>query len=245
MFIFNKNTQAAYLKRLLVIKEYTMKAIQPDRQPVLLDKLFFEGARSLSDIELLAVFISPDSPTSSLSLALDLINRLGDLRAVLHSPSIRLGLGESPFAQLQTAKEMCRRSDLIDLHKEGPLHNSRQTYAFLKKRLRDYKNETFVALFLDNQHRLLAYEELFSGTINAATVHIRPIIERILHFNAAALILAHNHPSGDSTASPQDISVTHKLRQALELIDVRLLDHIVIGDNEIYSIMADHKWSCH
>lgn len=115
----------------------------------------------------------------------------------------------------------------------------------MKKRLRDCKNETFVALFLDNQHRIIAYDELFFGTINTATIHPRPIIERVLKLNAAALILAHNHPSGVSDPSPQDIAVTERMREALELVDVRLLDHIIIGDNEVYSIIAEAKWVCH
>lgn len=110
--------------------------------------------------------------------------------------------------------------------------------------MRDYKNETFAALFLDNQHRVIAYEELFSGTINTATIHPRPIIERVLQLNAAALILAHNHPSGLSDASHQDIVVTERIREALELVDARLLDHIVIGDNEVYSIIAENKSIC-
>ncbi len=100
-------------------------------------------------------------------------------------------------------------------------------------------------MFLDNQHRILAYEELFTGTINTATIHFRPIVERILKLNAAALILAHNHPSGLSDASLQDREVTERLRHALELIDARLLDHLIIGDNEVYSIMHGMKWHCH
>ena len=133
----------------------------------------------------------------------------------------------------------------IHLQKDIQITNSKQTYTFLKKKLRDYKNETFAALFLDNQNRVIAYEELFSGTINAATVHPRPIIERVLQLNAAAVILAHNHPSGASEASHQDLTVTARIRDALDLVDARLLDHIIIGDNEVYSIMAESKWVCH
>ncbi len=102
----------------------------------------------------------------------------------------------------------------------------------------------FAALFLDSQHRVLAYEELFTGTINSATVHSRPIIERVLKLNAAAIILAHNHPSGLSDASHHDVEITERIRQALDLVDARLLDHLVIGDNEIYSIMSAMKWTC-
>ena len=110
--------------------------------------------------------------------------------------------------------------------------------------MRDKKNETFVALFLDSQHHILSYEELFTGTINTATVHPRPIIQRILKLNASAVILAHNHPSGLCDASQHDIAVTVRLRQALALVDAKLFDHLVIGDNEVYSITNKIKWPC-
>lgn len=226
-----------------------MTVVQSTRQLDLREKLLINGVQSLSDTELLAVFISSGSSKKScLQLAFDLIKHLGDLRAVLNANPQSFkqisGLGKVRYVQLQAVKEICRRSDFIHLQKETQITNSKQTYAYLKKRLRDYKNETFAALYLDNQHRIIAYEELFSGTINSATVHPRPIIERVLQLNAAALILAHNHPSGVSDASPQDLAVTERIRDALELVDARLLDHIVIGDNEVYSIIAESKWLC-
>jgi len=213
------------------------------------EKLLMSGAESLSDTELLAVFISSGSgKRSCLQLAHDLIRHLGDMRAILNAelPTFEQvpGLGLVRYVQLQAAREICRRSDFIALKRETQLLNSQQTVAFLKRQLRDKKNEVFAALFLDSQHRLLAYEVLFTGTINSSTVHSRPIIERTLKLNAAALILAHNHPSGLSDASHQDIEVTERIQQALELVDARLLDHFVIGDNEIYSIMSTMKWSC-
>jgi DNA repair protein RadC len=226
-----------------------MTDVQPKRQLNLREKLVTNGVQSLSDTELLAIFISSgSSKRSCLQLAADLLKQLGDLRAVLNADKYSFkqvhGLGEVRYVQLQAVKEICRRSDFINLQKETQITNSKQTYAYFKKRLRDYKNETFAALFLDNQHRIIAYEELFTGTINAATIHPRPIIERVLQLNAAALILAHNHPSGISDASHQDFAVTERIRDALELVDARLLDHIVIGDNEVFSIIAESKWIC-
>lgn len=214
------------------------------------EKLLTSGATSMSDIELLAVLISSGSAKKScMQLALDLINHFGDLRAVLNADAQAFqqiqGLGVVRYVQLQAAREICRRSDFIHLQKNTTLTNSQQTYSYLKRRLRDKKNETFVALFLDSQHRVIAYEELFTGTINSAAIHPRPIVERVLKLNAAALILAHNHPSGLSDASQQDRAVTERIRHALELVDVKLLDHLVIGDNEIYSIMNTVKWICH
>jgi DNA repair protein RadC len=226
-----------------------MTVVQPTRQFNLREKLLIQGVQSLSDTELLAVFISSGSGKKScLQLASDLIHNLGDVRKILNTTEQSFsqvpGLGMVRYVQLQAVKELCRRSDFIDLQKQSQITNSQQTYAYLKKRLRDYKNETFAALFLDNQHRIIAYEELFFGTINSASVHPRPIVERVLQLNAAAVILAHNHPSGLSDASHQDLAVTERIREALELIDTRLLDHIVIGDNEVYSIIAEHKWPC-
>lgn len=214
------------------------------------EKLFNQGSASLSDAELLAVFISSGSGKKScIQLGLDLLQHLQNLRNVLtadiHSFKQVHGLGEVRYAQLQAVREICRRSDFIDLQKGIPLENGLQAHAFLKRQLRDKKNETFAAIFLDNQHRVLAYQELFQGTINSANVHARPIIEQVLKINAAAIILAHNHPSGHSNASYQDISVTERIARALELVDVRLLDHVVIGDNEVYSIMQRKKWDCY
>ncbi|MFI4918790.1 MAG: DNA repair protein RadC [Legionellales bacterium] len=227
-----------------------MTFVKSTRQLDLREKVLINGVQNLSDTELLAVFISSGSGKKScVQLAFDLIKHLGDLRGVLNADSLSFkqvpGLGDVRYVQLQAVKEICRRSDFIHLQKGIQITNSKQSYAYLKKRLRDYKNETFAALFLDNQNRVIAYEELFTGTINSATVHPRPIVARVLQLNAAALILAHNHPSGVSDASQQDLAVTWRIRDALELIDVRLLDHIVIGDNEVYSILAENKWACH
>lgn len=226
-----------------------MRDLQPHQQLHLREKLLIDGVQSLSDIELLAVFISSGtSKKSCLQLAFELMEQLGDLRAILNANPQQFqaiaGLGAVRYVQLQAVKELCRRSDFIQLQKDIPITNSKQTYSYLKKRLRDYKNETFAALFLDSQYRIIAYEELFSGTINTATIHPRPIVERVLQLNAAALILAHNHPSGISDASHQDFAVTKRLKEALELVDAHLLDHIVIGDNEVYSIVAEHKSDC-
>jgi DNA repair protein RadC len=213
------------------------------------EKLLTNGAQSLSDTELLAVFISSGNrQRSCMQLASDLIQHVGDLRTILNADLQTFrqisGLGLVRYVQLQAAREICRRNDFIYLQKDIQLVNSQQTYTFFKRQLRDKKNEVVAALFLDTQNRVLAYEELFFGSIDSATIHSRPIIERVLQLNAAALILAHNHPSGLSDASRHDLEATERLRQALELVDVRLLDHLVVGDNEIYSISTAMKWDC-
>lgn len=222
---------------------------RPARELRVREKLLNYGPQSLSDTELLAAFIgSGNSKKSCIELAYDLINQLGDLRQILTTDFTTFqqipGLGAARYTQLQAAREICRRSDFIRLQKSTPLTNTHQTHTYLKRQLRDKRNETVAALFLDSQYRVLAYEELFTGTLNTATVHPRIIIERVLKFNAAALILAHNHPSGLSDASRQDVTITKRISRALELIDAQLLDHIVIGDNEVYSIMNTMKWAC-
>lgn len=220
-------------------------------QPLRLrEKLATLGAHTLSDAELLAIFISSGSgKRSCLQLAFDLIRHLGDLRAVinadLNSFSQVPGLGMVRYLQLQAAREMCRRSDFIFLQKEQCLANSQETRAYIKRQLRDKKNETFAVIYLDSQNRVISYEELFQGSINSASVHARPLIARVLQLNAASVILAHNHPSGLSDASAQDVSVTKRLQHALDLVDVQLLDHLIVGDNEIYSVLTNLKWYCH
>lgn len=143
-----------------------MTFVQTTRQLNLRERLLTNGVQSLSDTELLAIFISSGSgKRSCLQLAADLLRHLGDLRGVLNANQQHFqqvpGLGEVRYTQLQAVKEICRRSDFIQLQKESQITNSKQTYAYLKKRLRDYKNETFAAIFLDNQHRIISYEELF------------------------------------------------------------------------------------
>lgn len=214
------------------------------------EKLLTSGANSLSDMELLAILISSGSRQKScVELAFDLLNHFGDLRTVINASPESFqqvhGLGIVRYVQLQAAKEICRRSDFIDLQKHVTLNNTQQTHSFLKRQLRDHKNETVSAIFLDNQHRVIVYETLFYGTINCATIHPRPIVERALHLNAAAIILAHNHPSGLSDPSRDDKDMTVHLQKALRLIDVQLLDHLIIGDNEVYSIMNRVKLVCH
>lgn len=224
-------------------------ATQPTQQPRVREKLLDSGASSLSDAELLAVFISSgNAKKSCVELAHELLAQFGDLRSILNAnfKTFRQisGLGIVRYSQLQAARELCHRSDFISLQKEVQLTSSKQSGAFLKRKLRDKKNEIFVALFLDSQYRVLTYEELFHGSISGTSIHPRPIIERAMTLNAAALIVAHNHPSGISDASPEDIQTTQVLQQALNLMDIKLLDHLVIGDNEVYSIMNTMKWPC-
>ncbi|WP_367606326.1 DNA repair protein RadC [Legionella sp. W05-934-2] len=213
------------------------------------ERLILSGAKTLSDVELIAILISSGNQNqSSIALAQTLFDHFGSLRALLntnlHTFCQIKGLGPVRFAQLQAAKEIIHRNEMTQLQKLPQLTSSDQTFALLKKLLRDEKNEVFIALFLDNQHRVIAYEPLFRGSINSTTIYLRPIIERIIAHNAAAIILAHNHPSGVSDASAEDFAITDKIKKAIGILDTRLLDHIVIGDNEAFSIFNEQKWLC-
>ena len=145
------------------------------------------------------------------------------------------GLGTAKYVQLQAGLEMARRYLAERLVRGDALTSPQDTRDFLMARLRGYPHEVFACLFLDNRHRMLSFEELFSGTIDGASVHPREIVKRALSHNAAAVILAHNHPSGVAEPSRADEMLTRRLKDALALIDVRTLDHIVIGDGEAVS----------
>lgn len=214
------------------------------------EKLLHYGAESLSDVELLAAFISSGSgKTSCLQIAQNLLYHVGDFRTLLNADFATFqqvaGVGVVRFVQLQAVREICRRSDWISLQKGPQLTDSQAVGVYLKRRLRDKKYETLVALYLDNHYCVVAYEELCTGSIHTVSIQPRMLIERSLKFNAAALILAHNHPSGECEASVEDISITEHLYTTLACVDIRLLDHLVIGDNQVYSIMSKTKLACH
>ena len=115
--------------------------------------------------------------------------------------------------------------------------------SYLPTQLAHYEHETFWCLFLDNQHRILGFEKLFTGTIDQASVYPREVVKRTLQLNAAAVIFAHNHPSGISVASQSDIDITHKLKSALALIDVKVLDHFIVGADEVTSLAELGQWT--
>ena len=139
-------------------------------------------------------------------------------------------------AQLQAVLEMGRRHLSEQFERGNPLLSPEHTAQFLQARLRDYPYEVFAVLFLDNRHRVMAFEELFRGTIDGASVHPREVVRRALQLNAAAVILSHNHPSGVAEPSQSDQRITTRLREALALVDIRVLDHLVIGDGDCCSL---------
>ncbi len=205
------------------------------------ERLLAHGAESLSDAQLLAIFLRTGvRGRSAVDLARDLLDRFGSLRELLAAPQASFcdapGLGSAKYAQLQAVLEMGRRHLFETLARGKRLTSPAQTMQFLASRLRDYEHEVFAVLFLDNRHRVLAFEELFRGTIDGASVHPREVVKRALQHNAAAVILSHNHPSGVAEPSAADRSITQRLRDALGLVDIRVLDHIIVGDDTCCSL---------
>ncbi|BBR56475.1 MULTISPECIES: RadC family protein [Pseudomonas] len=210
------------------------------------EKLLQRGAAVLSDAELLAVLLgSGVAGRNVLDLSRGLLMRFGGLRqfleadrdAVLREP----GLGLVKYAQLQALLEIGRRYLDESISREAVLENPASVRRYLKSRLRHEASEVFGCLFLDTKHRPLAFEVLFRGTINRASVYPREVVRRSLLHNAAALILCHNHPSGHSEPSEDDVHMTLVLKRALALIDVRVLDHVIVGDGEPLS-MIEQGW---
>lgn len=204
------------------------------------EKLLARGPQSLSDAELLAIFLRTGlQGITAVDLARRLLTEFGGLRGLLEADlaafSSHKGLGPAKYAQLQAALEMARRHLWERLQRGDPLGSPEETRRFLLARLRDYPHEVFACLLLDNRHRVIAFEELFRGTIDAASVYPREVVKLALTRNAAALIVAHNHPSGVAEPSRADELLTRRLRDALALVDIRLLDHFVIGDGEAVS----------
>lgn len=208
------------------------------------EKLLRRGAAALTDAELLAIFLRTGvRGKSAVDMARDLLNEFGSLRALLDADQQRFcqcnGLGNAKYTQLQAVLEMARRHFNEILQRGEALTNPDITRAYLSAQLRGYSYEVFACLFLDNQHRVIKLEELFRGTIDSASVYPREVAKRVLHHNAAAVIFAHNHPSGICEPSQADKHITDKLKQALALFDIRVLDHFIIGDGSPYSF-AEH-----
>jgi DNA repair protein RadC len=204
------------------------------------EKLLDRGAQALSDAELLAIFLRTGMRgKTAVDLARELLAEFSGLRGLFAAEKSRLcaapGLGPAKCAQLQAVLEMARRHLGESLQRGAPLTDPAATRRYLVAQLRDRLQEVFCCLYLDNRHRVIAFDELFHGTLDGASVHPREVVRKILAHNAAAVIFAHNHPSGVAEPSDADRRLTQRLKEALTLVDVRLLDHFVIGDGEAVS----------
>jgi len=199
------------------------------------EKLLQFGAHALSEAELLAILLRTGTRGfSAVDVARALLAEFGSLRGLLTAEQDRVcqapGVGLARYAVLQAAVELARRHYRELMMAGSALANPRATREFLRMKLRDLPHEVFCCVFLDNRHRVIAFEELFRGTIDGASVHPREVVKRALAKNAAAVILAHNHPSGIAEPSQADELITRRLKEALGLVDIRVLDHLVIGD---------------
>jgi len=205
------------------------------------EKLLAHGPGALSDAELLAIFLRTGIPgRNAVDLARDLLAEHGGLRTLLGLSQRDFcrapGLGQAKYAQLQAVLEMARRHLGESLKRGEVMSRPEEVRRFLQSQLRDHPFEVFACLYLDNRHRVIAFRELFRGTIDQASVHPREVVRAALDCNAAAVILAHNHPSGVAEPSRADEELTRRLKQALALVDIRVLDHLIVGDGPCVSM---------
>lgn len=206
------------------------------------EKLLQRGPQSLSDAELLAILLRIGARgKTAVDMARELLAEFEGLRGLLAADQNRLchtpGLGHAKYAQLQAALELARRHLGESLQRGAPLTDPAATRRYLIAQLRDRTHEVFCCLYLDNRHRVIAFEELFQGTLDGASVHPREVLRKVLAHNAAAVIFAHNHPSGVAEPSDADRRLTQRLKDSLALVEVRVLDHFVVGDGEAASFV--------
>ncbi len=210
------------------------------------EKLLEQGAEALSDAELLAIFLRTGiAGTDAVSLARQLLQHFGGLKPLLAASQTEFcqarGLGEAKYVQLQAVLELSRRFLQQQLQRETVFSEPELVRKYLSHLLSHEQREVFMVLYLDNQHRMICAEPLFQGTIDASPVYPRIVVQRALKHNAAAVILAHNHPSGVAEPSRADRAITERLTQAMALVDIRVLDHFVVGDAEVVSF-AERGW---
>lgn len=204
------------------------------------EKLLEHGAEVLSDAELLAIFLRVGvTGKSAVDLARDLLTQFGSLNGIFAATETDVsqvhGMGSSKYAQLQAIFEMSRRALSEQMQTRDVLSSPQQVRDYLCLKLGGLHHEVFMVLFLDAQNRVLATEKMFSGTLTQTSVYPREVVKRVLHFNAASVIFAHNHPSGIAEQSRADEMLTNALKQALALIDVRVLDHFIVAGNTVLS----------
>lgn len=204
------------------------------------EKLLTRGAQALTNAELLAIFLRVGTKgKSAVDLSRDLLSHFGSLHHLLNASETDFcqanGLGMAKYAQLQASLELSKRFLLEQMQHDSALESPSASRTYLQTQLKNKPYEVFCMLFLDNQHRVIQFEELFQGTIDSATIHPREVVRKTIQHNAAAVIFAHNHPSGILEPSQADISITSKLKSALALIDVRVLDHIIVAHHQTTS----------
>ena len=215
-----------------------LKDIPADARPR--EKLLAQGAAALADAELIALLLRTGlQGVPVLTLAQQMLDRFGGLAGLLHTDAERLkqvkGLGPAKRAEVAAVLELARRAVLEQLTQRPVFETPAQVKHYAQLQLGALAHEVFAVLFLDAQHRLLHYEEMFRGTLTQTSVYPREVVKRALELNAAAVIFAHNHPSGVAEPSRADEHLTQTLKAALALVDVRVLDHLVVGRGAVIS----------
>lgn len=205
------------------------------------EKLLNLGPQALGDAELLAIFIRTGvAGKSALDMARELLMNAGSLRALLNLSANDLyqfnGIGPAKYVQFQASLELGRRYLLEKLADGNIISNPQASRDYLSLCLRDKPYEVFFAVFLDSKHRVIHHQELFRGTVDNASVPIREVVKEALRHNAAAMIVAHNHPSGVAEPSRADKTLTENLYLALGMVGIKLLDHFVVGNSEVISL---------
>ena len=202
------------------------------------EKLLQRGPEALSDAELLAIFLRTGTRGfTAVDLARLLLDDLGGLKPLLEASEevfcSHHGMGQAKYSQLQAVLEMARRHLFENIQRGDALCSPDETRQYLTAQLQSYPHEVFACLFLDNRNRVISFDKMFYGTIDGASVYPREVVRVALKKNAAAVIFAHNHPSGVAEPSRSDEQITKRLKQALELVDIRVLDHMVVGDTVV------------
>jgi len=210
------------------------------------EKMMHSGVESLSDVELLALFLRTGMPgIPVMALATELLAHFGSLYTLLTADYRAFrhvsGIGVAKYAQLKGIAELARRFYSVKMLEETALLSPEMTLEFLQSQLAGENREIFMAIFLDNHNRVLKYSRLFTGTIDQVEVHPREIVREAMKINAAAVILAHNHPSGSAEPSKADRIITEKVVKCCQLMEIRVLDHLVIGRGE-YVSFAERGW---
>lgn len=204
------------------------------------EKLLSKGPAALSDAELLAIFLCTGlQGKTAIDLSRDLMTNHDGLRGLVETDSKTFcktkGLGLAKYCQIQAAIELGKRYLHENLLKKDVLSSPNDTKKYLLAQLRAYPYEVFGCLYLDNRHQIISFDKMFNGTIDGASVYPREVVKQALTRNAAAVIFAHNHPSGVAEPSLSDKKITRRLQDALALVDIRVLDHFIIGENTAVS----------
>lgn len=202
------------------------------------------GPGALSTVELMAILLrTGKAGGNALELARGVLSKAGSLRSLAGMSSSEVaaleGIGPSRAAQILAALELARRFAEEEVRLAETLGGAEEAYKFLRPRLRDLPHEVFACIFLNQKHGVLAYRELFRGSVHGSAVHPREVVKEALKENAAAVILCHNHPSGHVSPSPDDLRLTEELRGVLQRIDVRVVDHLIVGGNGYFSFARE------